>query len=179
MRDDLGIGFGGKLHAPVFKFAPQLGEILDDAIVHDGNFFGGVRMGIVLAGTAMGRPAGVADPDPAGERLAGKPVLEILELALGAPSRELAVFQRRNTRRIVAAIFEALERIDQMRRRRLTADDSDNAAHARYQISGSQVSENLTSVTRSLSSRSLIPQMVKPFTCREILMRASVSPSLP
>src|SRR5262249_16722851 len=152
MRDDLGIGFGGKLHAPVFKFAPQLGEILDDAIVHDGNFFGGVRMGIVLAGTAMGRPAGVADPDPAGERLGGQPGIRMLVRRLGARWGEVAVFERRNNRRMVAAIFEALERIDQMRRRRLTADDSDNAAHARYQVSGSQVSENLTSVTRSLSS---------------------------
>src|ERR1700758_3968603 len=141
MDDDFGIGLGRELDTLVLKFAPQLGEILDDAVVHDRDFFGGVRMGIVLGRTAMGRPAGMADADRAGERLALQPGLEILELALGAPPRECAVFQRRNARGIVAAIFEALERIDQMRRRRLTADDSDDSAHSSYQVSETQASD--------------------------------------
>ena len=55
---------------------------------------------------------------------------EILELAFGAPARQHAVLQRGDARGIVAAIFEALERIDQLRRGRLVADDTDNAAHA-------------------------------------------------
>ena len=54
---------------------------------------------------------------------------EVFQLAFGAPPREHAVFERGDARGIVAAIFEALERIDQLRRSRLAADDSDNAAH--------------------------------------------------
>ena len=38
-------------------------------------------------------------------------------------------FERGDAGGIIAAIFEALERIDELRRGRLAADDSDNAAH--------------------------------------------------
>ena len=58
-----------------------------------------------------------------------KPRFQVLELAFGAPPRQHAVLERRHAGRIVAAVFEALERIDELRRSRLTADDSDNAAH--------------------------------------------------
>src|SRR5215472_6864707 len=112
MRNDFGIGLGRELDAVVLKFAAQLGEIFDDAVVHHRDFFGGVRMGIVLGWSAVGRPAGMANADRAFERLAREPGLEIFELAFGAPTRELAAFQRRDARGIVAAIFEALERID-------------------------------------------------------------------
>ena len=59
-----------------------------------------------------------------------EPRFQILELALGAPPRQHAVLQRGDARGIIAAVFEALERIDQLRRSSLLADDSDNAAHA-------------------------------------------------
>ena len=93
--------------------------------------FGGMRMRVVLGRPAVRRPAGVADADRAGERLEPELLLEILELALGAAPRQLAVFERGDARGIVAAIFQALERIDELRRRRFSADDSDNAAHPR------------------------------------------------
>src|SRR5205823_8479221 len=101
----------------------------DDAIVHHGHFFGGVRMRIVLGRAAMRRPARVANADGAFERLAFQPALEVLQLSLGAPPGELAAFERSNARRIITAIFEALERIDELRRGRLAANDSDNSAH--------------------------------------------------
>ena len=63
------------------------------------------------------------------ERLARELQFQILELALGAPSRQGAVLERGDAGGIVAAVFEALERVDQLRCDRLTADDSDNAAH--------------------------------------------------
>ena len=130
MRDDFGVGLGDEFGALGLQLAAQLDEILDDAVVHDREPLGGVRMGVVLGRPAVGRPAGVADADGARQRLARKPLLQVLELALGAPPRQHAVLERGDARGIVAAIFEALERIDQLRRGRLTADDSDNAAHA-------------------------------------------------
>jgi hypothetical protein len=54
------------------------------------------------------------------ERLAREFLFQILQLALGAPPRQRAVLERGDARGIIAAIFEALERIDQQRRRRLT-----------------------------------------------------------
>ena len=130
MRDHFGVGLGDEFGALGLQLAAQLDEILDDAVVHDGEPFGGVRMGIVLGRAAMGRPAGVADADGSQQRLAGEPRFQILELALGAPPRQHAVLERGDARGIIAAVFEALERIDQLRRSCLLADDSDNPAHA-------------------------------------------------
>ena len=104
--------------------------------MHDREPVGGVRMRVGLVGPAMGRPAGVADADQPGERLAREFLFQILQLAFGAAPRQHAVFEGGDAGRIIAAIFEALERIDQERRDRFAADDSDNAAHgdtdARY-----------------------------------------------
>src|SRR5262249_54233131 len=52
----------------------------------------------------------------------------IAELAFGAPSRQHARFERRHTRGIVAAVLKALERVDQLPRNRLTAENSNDAA---------------------------------------------------
>ena len=63
------------------------------------------------------------------QRLAVQLGFEIAQLAFGAPARQLAAFQRRDAGGIVAAIFEPLERIDQLRRDRLAAENADNSAH--------------------------------------------------
>ena len=130
MRDHFGVGLGDEFGALGLQLAAQLDEILDDAVVHDRELFSGVRMGVVLGRTAMGRPAGMADADGSQQRLAGEALLQILELALGAPPRQHAVLERSDARGIIAAVFEALERIDQLRRGCLVADDTDNPAHA-------------------------------------------------
>ena len=88
VRDHFGVGLGDELGALGCQLVAQLAEILDDAVVHDRELVGGVRMRVVLGRTAVGRPAGVADADGAQERLAGEALLEILELAFGAPPRQ-------------------------------------------------------------------------------------------
>ncbi len=121
MRDDFGVGLGGEFRALGFQLAAQLGEILDDAVVHDRELFGGVRMRVVLGRPAVGRPAGVADADGARRAARARAAASrFLQLAFGAPARQHAVLERGDARGIVAAIFEALERIDQLRRSRLT-----------------------------------------------------------
>src|SRR5215510_9448726 len=77
----------------------------------------------------MGGPAGVADADGTGQRLARQQRLEVAELALGAPARDVAVHQRGDAGGIVAAICEALETVEQQRRHRRLADDAEDAAH--------------------------------------------------
>ena len=114
----------------LLQLVAQLAEILDDAVVHDRELLGGVRMGVVLGRLAVGRPAGVADADRAGERLAVQPRLEVAQLALGAPARQRAALERGDAGGIVAAIFEALERVDELPRHRLTAENPDNPAHS-------------------------------------------------
>ena len=63
------------------------------------------------------------------ERLAAQPAFEIAQLAFGAPAREVAVLERGDAGGIVAAIFEALERIDELHRDRLAPENADNPAH--------------------------------------------------
>ena len=113
------------------KLFAQFAEIFDDAVVHHRQLFGGVGVGVVLGGAAMGGPARVPDADGAVQRLLGKQRFEIAQLALGAPAGQLAVFQRGEPRRIIATIFEPLERVDERTGDRTLAKNADNATHPR------------------------------------------------
>ncbi len=120
--DHLGISVRAELRARLFELLTQLAEILDDAVVNDGKALGGVRMRIAFGRPAVGRPAGVADTDGAGERLTCEPGFEIAQLAFGPPPDELSAFQRRDAGGVVAPVFEPLERIDKQARDRLTPE---------------------------------------------------------
>ena len=89
MRDHLGVGLRGEFVAVALQLVAQFGEILDDAVVDDGDAVGEMRMRVGLVGHAVGRPARVADADRAVERLVLQPALEIDQLAFGAAAREL------------------------------------------------------------------------------------------
>jgi hypothetical protein len=129
MGDDLAVGLGGKLGTLSFQLAAQLAEVLDDAVMHHGEPIGRVRMRVVLGRASVRRPAGVTDADRAGKRLTRELCFQILELAFGTPPRQRTFLQCRYASRIVTAVFEALERIDQLWRDRLVSNYSDNAAH--------------------------------------------------
>ena len=131
MRDHFGVGLARELRAGLFQLVAQLAEILDDAVVHHRDPVGRVRMRVALGRLAVGRPAGVADADGAVERRLAQPVFQIAELALGAAARQRAALQRRDARGIIAAIFEALERVDELPRHRLMAENPDNPAQVR------------------------------------------------
>ena len=132
MGDDLGVGVareGGALGQELFL---QLAEVLDDAVMHHRDVVGHMRVRIGLGGLAVGRPAGVADAGLAEKRRRFEPRLEIAQLAFRAPAPELAVLHRGDARGIVAAIFEPLQRIDELSRDRPSAENANNAAHPRY-----------------------------------------------
>ena len=128
-RHRLGVGLGAEDIAERRQLAPQRLEILDDAVMDDGDPVGGDRMGIGLGRQAMRRPAGVADADRPLHRLVIEPPGEVDELALGAAALDAAVDQGRDAGRIIAAIFEAAQPFEQARRDRLLGDDADDAAH--------------------------------------------------
>src|ERR1700722_15975827 len=130
MSHDLGVGLAGEFCALLFQHLPELAKILDDAVVNDGHVFGGMRMGVVLGWLAMGRPPRVSDAGMTGERFGFQPRFKIFEFALGAAAFEMIALEGRNASRIIAAIFEALERIPQLLRNRPTPKNADNAAHA-------------------------------------------------
>ena len=70
MRDDFGVGLRAEFDAARFQLFAQFAEILDDAVMHDRELVGGMRMRVVFVRAAMRRPARVADAGHAGERFA-------------------------------------------------------------------------------------------------------------
>ena len=89
-----------------------------------------MRMGVVFGRLAVGGPAGMADTDVARERFCAEARLEVLQLARGATPIELVALERRDAGGIVAAIFQAFERIHQQLRDRSASQNANNAAHA-------------------------------------------------
>ena len=128
---DLGIRLGRERMALRGKLLAQRLEVLDDAVVDDREPARGVRMGVGLGRLAMRRPTGVADADRAQERRGGEFGLEVLKLALGAPAFKLSVLKRRDASRIIAAVFEALQRLDDRTCDRPRPENANNSAHVR------------------------------------------------
>ena len=69
VHGDLGVGVAGELDAGGLQLVAQGGEVLDDAVVDDGDLAGGVavRVRVAVGGTAVGRPAGVPQAGGAGQ----------------------------------------------------------------------------------------------------------------
>src|SRR5437764_959062 len=65
-----------------------------------------------------------------GQRLGPQSRFKMLDFAFGAAALDRVAFQRRDACGIVAAIFKAFERIDQLLRDRTAPENADNAAHA-------------------------------------------------
>jgi hypothetical protein len=128
-RRDFRIGLGREAVAFAGEFLAQRLEILDDPIVNNRQSVAGVRVRVPLRRLAVRRPAGVADTDPALERGAFELRLEIPELAFGAQPRHPAVLERGDPRRVVAAIFQPLQRRDDLRRDRAMSQNADDSAH--------------------------------------------------
>src|SRR5262249_20230120 len=129
LRDYLGVGLGAELSTLGSEFRAQLGEVLDNPVVHHRDTVGRVRMRVNLVGPTMRRPAGVADADRAVQRLALEAALQVLQLALGALARQHAMLEGRHAGGVVAAIFEPLEGVDQVTGYRFGPQDSDDSTH--------------------------------------------------
>ena len=80
LRDHLGVGLGLEAVALGDQLVAQHLEILDDAVVHDRDAARLVGVRVVAGRRAVRRPAGVADPDHAGQRLLLERPLEVDEL---------------------------------------------------------------------------------------------------
>ena len=126
----LGVGLGLELVALRRQLVRNSLEILDDAVVHHGHALVHVRMGVALHRLAVRRPARVADARTPLQGLIGEPQLQVLELALGAPAVEVAVLDGGDPRRVVAAVLEPPQGVDEVARDRLLPENADDPAHA-------------------------------------------------
>src|SRR5690606_14078646 len=112
-----------------FELALELEMVLDDAVVHDRDVTGDVRMRVGLARPAVCRPTRVADPEPSFElsRFAG--AKQVVELPHGAHDLELGAHLDRQARGVVAAVFESPEAVEQDGSRRSGTNVANDAAH--------------------------------------------------
>ncbi len=130
MRDNLSVRLGFEVVAQRRELRPQLPEVFDGAVVDDRDTPGRVRVGVGLARPPVGRPPGVADAGRAPQWRLIQAELEILELAWGAAALQRTVLQRGDACRVVAAVLEVLQRLDDLLRHRTRAQDPNDAAHA-------------------------------------------------
>ncbi len=111
----------------------QLDVIFDNAVVHHDDFAGAIamRMRVFFRGAAVSGPARVADAVDAVERRDANRFFEIAELARGAANFHFAVIAYHgDAGRVVAAIFEAPEPVENQRHNPLRPDIADNSAHS-------------------------------------------------
>src|SRR3546814_1817461 len=113
MRDDFGIGLALEAPATPGERLAQRLEILDDAVVDERDLARRVRVRVARRRRAVGRPARVCDANEARRGVAAKFLDEIAELTLGAATDQLAALDRAHARRIIAAIFHALQPVDE------------------------------------------------------------------
>ena len=110
LRGDLGVGLGEELDALGEQLLLQRVEVLDDAVVDQGEpvvVAAAVRVGVAVGGAAVGRPAGVPDAGArGGERVRLERRAEVLELAGALLGRDAVVGDQGDARRVVPAVLE-------------------------------------------------------------------------
>ena len=135
MREDLGIGLALKVMAAALQLLAQLGEVLDDAVVDDGDttVAAGVGMSVNDGGLAVGSPTGVADTAGSVTVNVGKLALQARDLAHAADDIEVRrgalAHLERNARGVIAAILHTLKTRNQDVLCNIRAGVADDSAH--------------------------------------------------
>ena len=130
--DDFGVGLGGELVAFGDQLLLQRDIVLDNAVVDDDDLAGAVAMGmgVLFRGTPVRGPAGVADAVGAVERLQADDLFQVAQLAFSAANLQAsAIAGNRDARRVVAAILQPAQAINDDRHYALLADVTNNSAH--------------------------------------------------
>ena len=130
--EDLGVGLGQELMALFAQLLFQAEVVLDDAVMHHHDAPGAIamRMGILLRRPAMGCPAGVADAVSAVDRIQPDSLFQVAQLAFGAADLQpVAIAGDRDSRRIIAAILEPFQAIENDWNNPLFTDVTNNSAH--------------------------------------------------
>ena len=130
--DRLGVGLGGERVTAGFEPVAQLAEVLDDPVVDDRDPAGAVamRVRVEVVRPAMGRPPSVGEAEGGVRRPVGDRRLEVDQLAGPLLDEEVpGVVDQGDARRIVAAILEPLEPLDEDGARLSRTRVADDAAH--------------------------------------------------
>ena len=130
---DLGVRLGHEAVALRGEPGLELEVVLDDAVVDDDDPARAVlvRVGVLLGRATVGRPARVAEAPLPGERVGGEARREVLELPRGASAHDGAVLHDRDPRRVVPAVLEPPQALEDHRDGVLPTDVAHDAAHVR------------------------------------------------
>ena len=132
VRDDLRVRLGDEDVPFLLQLALQIEVVLDDPVVDDDDPAGAVamRVRVLLGRPSVRRPARVADAVLAVHGVHRDRLLQPRELARASSKLDRAVADDRNARRIVAAVLQPPQPVDQDRHDLLVPDVSDDAAHS-------------------------------------------------
>src|SRR5213594_2561653 len=131
VSEHLGVGLGPERVALAAQAVLDLEVVLEDSVVDDDEVAAAIGVGVrvLVRGPAVGGPARVADPERARHGALTQDPLERLDAPGGAADLELAVLEHRNPCRVVPAVLQALEPLDDDGHRVLVTDVADDAAH--------------------------------------------------
>src|SRR5712691_10957926 len=132
VSNDFRIGLGGDRILFFNKLFLQREVVLDNAVVHHYHLAGAiaVRMCILFCRTPVRCPAGVTDAVGAIERLEPDGLFQVAQLALGtAYLQAAAVARHSDSGRVIAAIFQPPEAVNNHGNHPLIAYVSDDATH--------------------------------------------------
>ena len=130
MRHRLGVGLGGEGVTVVDEALGELAVVLDDAVEDDRDLRGlaaGEGMGVRLGDAAVRRPARVPEPGGRGRAVRAGARLQVPERADRADVLEPARLEEGDPGRVVAAVLQALEALQQQRLALTRSDVSDDS----------------------------------------------------
>ena len=129
--EDLGVGLGLENMASFFELRPKRQVVFDHAIVHEDEAPALVEVGMrILVGyAAVRRPARMADSEMAMRRTVRNDLCQIGDASDGLPHFDASAIDGGNARRIIAAVFQAPQAVQEDRNRVCPADITNDAAH--------------------------------------------------
>lgn len=131
----LGIGFGFELNTGIAQLSTQIGEVFDDAVVHNGHtsVSRNVWMRILVGGATMRRPPSVPDALVCnGEIDSGELGFEVGEFAGLLGNAQSAIGHDCDTCRIVSAVFQAPQSRNDDLTRVAGPDVTNDSAHEEH-----------------------------------------------
>ena len=131
VRDDLGIGLGDERVPLALQFLLQIEVVLDDPVVdHDDlSRAVAVRVRILFRRPTVRGPTRVADAVFTNEGIRDDDLFQVRQFARASSQVDDATGNDRNPSRVVAAILEFAQAVDQDRHDVLRADVADDSTH--------------------------------------------------
>ena len=131
VRYHFGVGVGFEYMAFVDELFLQSHVVFDDAIVDDDEMVVAVAvgMGISVRRLAMGSPAGVANADVTGERMAFQRFFQVCQAAFFLFDFDMSILVYSDAGGVIASVFQAAQSVNEKMGRLAAAHITYNTTH--------------------------------------------------